>query len=309
MLAGIYLLFLYERFFGANPLLPSLKEGGQILQNFVFTYYQYIPENRLSQINRFLVESKLTGLGEQVEKKEVVVNDENWKMFSLTVKKIYILSLLYCVFLLICSGMEKYIQPYRFQAMYFTVPIYILFLEITWQTRWKIRSIWWTLLFFCLSVVLFIFFDCLYNTLLPDNFKIDTYHFEKTIFITVGFCFFGLILTGLDLIVNRIRIGRLKKDILVMDDKISLRFQIYMARITGNTSELQNLTEKIGKNKEEITDIIQLIAGNELESGVAKVIDNYLPDKRSNVFCITITDCLADFAKELVLKVKRGIKR
>lgn len=87
LLAGIYLLFCYERIFDNNPLHSKLDEAKSRLSQFKQQYQLYVTDN-----------IELTGLFTKAEKR--------WDNNLSALKRIYSILFFYCIFILFYAGFD-----------------------------------------------------------------------------------------------------------------------------------------------------------------------------------------------------------
>ena len=89
LLAGFYLLSFYESFFLNNPLTQQYGDIVKPIYTLANQYQGVIPAAQLDKINN----SK-------------ALSDDEWKRYSVSIKKAYLLSFLLCIFMLIYAGSE-----------------------------------------------------------------------------------------------------------------------------------------------------------------------------------------------------------
>ncbi len=88
-LAGVYLLFLYEKFFRTNPLLSHLNGLQSTIKNFELQYQSYyVNENIFSSLQNSF--------------------NKFWPNEWVVLRRVYIFSFSFCVFVLFYIGCEKY---------------------------------------------------------------------------------------------------------------------------------------------------------------------------------------------------------
>ena len=89
IIAGVYLLFVYDVYFLKNPLRQRYENVSNKLSSFI-NRYQGTPEEHVKQAEKFIGEQK-----------------ESWELFASTFKRISLLYFLFCLFLLFYVGIEN----------------------------------------------------------------------------------------------------------------------------------------------------------------------------------------------------------
>lgn len=230
LLAGIYLLFLYESFFLKNPLTQQQTEINSSLIKFTNQY-----------------QGNLTKGQTKTAIKRIVSHNERWNNFSTTIKRIYLLSFLFCVFLLIYVGSES-IEKYRsyhyaLQIMDSGVLIYSIFLWSLYQWKHVLKKFVSVIIIFFFLVFLFHHFEYInkfcfsHNIILTDN--MTTSHIS---ILSIILCFTGIIISTIHIILSYIRIVLTRRRIGQLSKNTGYWVDILMKR-----KEIKDLPKRFQK--------------------------------------------------------------
>lgn len=230
LLAGIYLLFLYERFFRKNPL--TLQQTGikEALNNFINQYQGNLSPDQVKNAQNFIYSREI-----------------KWKNFSTTIKRIYLLSFLFCVFLLIYVGTENIEEiskyHYALQAMDGGVLLYSITLWLLYQKKHLLKKFISVIIVFFILVILFHQFNNLNTFFISHNIiLLNQLSTNQITILSLILCFTGIIVSCTHITLTFIHTYIIKRRIRRLSTNVGLLVDILMKRKKTNQlpKKLQN---------------------------------------------------------------------
>ena len=208
-LAGIYLVFLYDKVLKSNPLQTQVESITNLLSSLVNDNQAYFNQENEERVKEF----------DEKRKKK-------WDLQFYSLKRISFLSFLFCMCMLFYVGIEDWmLSKHMEQSLIFpslVILIYELYLFFTtdflhWTKTCRFAGLLFIILFLYVVIYILFFYDCCI---------FSPWSATSIYLLVMSTMMFGGIAYGLNLVYRFIKFFKIQRDIKNLARKINTLFEV-----------------------------------------------------------------------------------